>query len=366
MKILYVITLGTWGGAQSHLYSLIKDQIARNNEVSLVVGEKGDLTTKIAENLPQVKILRLKTLQRNVSVTKIISSIYRLRKIIKSENPQIVHLHSTMAGIIGRLAATNLKKPVIFTVHGWAFTEGASKKRQFFAKIVEKLLAPLTSCYLCVSKYDYNLGLKKGILKNTKAYVILNGVKDNGRDNSYPEKIKESKFIITMAARFSNQKNQLMLIRAIRNLNNKNVNLVLLGDGPNISQCKQYVSMNNMEDVVQFIGKVNDVTPYYRKSNVIALISNYEGLPVSLIEALPIGKPIIASNVGGVSELFDGNGICVENKVSLISSSIVKIMRNSDMEREMGIKSRKLYKNQFTETGMTEKINNVYIEMFKK
>src|SRR5699024_5164276 len=156
-----------------------------------------------------------------------------------------------------------LKKIVIFTVHGWAFTEGASKKRQFFAKIVEKMLTPFTSFYLCVSKYDYNLGLKKGVLKESKSYVILNGVKDNNQEKIYPETIMGNKFIITMAARFSNPKNQLMLIKVIQNLNNKNVNLILLGDGPNSSFCKQYVNMNNLGNVVQFIGKVDDVTPYY-------------------------------------------------------------------------------------------------------
>ncbi|OYS46978.1 hypothetical protein CBF87_05095 [Limosilactobacillus reuteri] len=109
MKILYCITSSSWGGAQLHVLELCADQLARGNEVTFIVGNKGPLLDKVKQ-LKGVKVILLPSLVREISPTNDIKAIVELRKIIKSESPDIVHLHSSKAGVIGRLSSIGLRK----------------------------------------------------------------------------------------------------------------------------------------------------------------------------------------------------------------------------------------------------------------
>lgn len=103
MKIMYCITRSNWGGAQAHVFELIKDQINRGNEVSLVIGEKGDLFNRVAE-LEQVHLIYFPYLQRSLNLRLDVQAIFKLHRLIKKISPDILHLHSSKAGAIGRLA----------------------------------------------------------------------------------------------------------------------------------------------------------------------------------------------------------------------------------------------------------------------
>ena len=90
MKIVYIITKGTWGGAQNHLFHLIQDQVARNHEVELVVGETGRLVDEVRDKFPQVKIHHISTLMNDLKLKNIFTTIYKLRKILKHSHADIV------------------------------------------------------------------------------------------------------------------------------------------------------------------------------------------------------------------------------------------------------------------------------------
>ena len=125
MKILYCITSASWGGAQLHVLELCADQLKRGNEVIFIVGNEGPLLDKV-KKLKGLKIIFLPSLVREINPINDMKAIIELRKIIKKESPDIIHLHSSKAGVVGRIAAIGLRKrvKVIFTVHGWAFTDG--------------------------------------------------------------------------------------------------------------------------------------------------------------------------------------------------------------------------------------------------
>ena len=174
MKIVYVITQATWGGAQAHLYSLIERQVKIGNTVTLISGIEGRLSDQIKKNLPQVKLVIISNLVRQVSLINDFKAIRALRKLLKRLKPDILHLHSSKAGMVGRLAALGLSMKVVFTVHGWGFTPGVSKKQQLLIKLVEKTLRPLTTYYICVSEFDQNIGLRSKVLKASKEnYVVI-------------------------------------------------------------------------------------------------------------------------------------------------------------------------------------------------
>lgn len=361
LKIMYVITLGTWGGAQSHLFSLIKDQVGRKNDVWLVFGKKGELIEKIKNNFPEVHMIFLPSLTRQFKFSNLIKASFELRKIINKIDPNIIHLHSTMSGIVGRLSLLFSYKKAIFTVHGWIFTPGVSRFRKYIGIIIEKLLKFKTKKYICVSDFDYSLGFSSHVFTNRKqATVIKNGVMD--RPIKQKGKIDKNVFEIVMAARFNEQKNQELLINSVIKLNNPNIHVSFLGDGPSLKVCKSKINKLNLAKQFSFKGRVDNVLPYYQNADVVALISNYEGLPISLVEALQVGKPIIASNVGGNSELFNQNGFCVENNEEKISRAIDILINSEELRIKMGNLSRKMFLEAFSEKIMVDKINKLYSE----
>lgn len=361
MKILYCITSASWGGAQLNVLELCHDQINRGNEVVFVVGNNGrllDLVKKISD----VKVILLPELHREINLISDIKAVTKLRKIIKQENPDIVHLHSSKAGTIGRLAAIGLKSKVVFTVHGWAFTDGisSSKKKKLYC-LVEKMVAPLTDLFICVSKFDMQIGIRDGVLrsKNSNYVTIHNG-------SPVPEKIKRSSpkypIRLVMTARFSKQKNQETLIRAVSKIDKNKYILNLVGDGETLDYNKKLVQKLKLSTNVFFHGFANDVSQSLINNDVYILSTHYEGLPISIIEAMSYGLPIIATDVGGNSELVKDNGILVKNEYELVKA-LKRLISDPDLIINFGDRSRQIFENEYTLKKCMESVNRQYLKL---
>lgn len=361
MKILYCITRSTWGGAQENIWELIKNQVKLKNHAILVVGDNGDLAQKVRKNLPDVKVIILPCLQRSINPRKDITAILKLRKIIKNEKPDIVHLHSSKAGVIGRIASRKLKCKVVFTVHGWSFTDGIeSAKKKAVYRFIERRMEPLTDKYICVSKFDYNIGIRDKVITDPKkACVIYNGI-------AYKEKNinKEPSFPINfiMTARFSKQKDQLSLIKAFKNT--KNCTLTFIGDGPTMSEAQKLVLKYDLKKRVNFFGFQKDVDKYLSQSDVFVLSTHYEGLPISIIEAMSHAMPIIASNVGGNSELVSEgeNGFLTAN-TNDIYKAIMIFVKHPELISKMGIVSLENYQSKFTLNNFLKETQITYMHL---
>ncbi|MCT3574122.1 glycosyltransferase family 4 protein [Levilactobacillus brevis] len=366
MKIMYCITRSNWGGAQANIYGLIEDQITNNNQVILVVGETGELTRRV-EKLDNVEIIYLSELKRSLSPYDDFRAVMRLRKIIRSHRPNILHLHSSKAGAVGRLATIGLiNKPiVIFTAHGWAFTEGVGSKVKIVVyAYIEKFLAHFTDKIICVSKFDYDLAVKKKIFNSAnQGIVIYNGV-DTPTCITHSEK-SLGKVIITMTARFDTQKNQLLLIQALGKLESFNYELRLIGDGPFMEKCKLEVVQYSLQEHIKFYGFRSDVDKILKNSDIFALITNYEGLPISIIEAMSFSLPIIASDVGGISEeVINGeNGYLVANEANIIADKVRYLIENEMIRKSMGKKSKAIFLEKFQSSAFLTATNAVYLKL---
>ncbi|MGA3231961.1 glycosyltransferase family 4 protein [Lactiplantibacillus pentosus] len=360
MKIVYVITQATWGGAQAHLYSLIQQQVRLGNTVTLVCGKTGWLSTRIGADFPSVDVVPISSLVRQIAPMRDLSAIHALRTLLRSKRPDVVHLHSSKAGMIGRLATARLGFNVIFTVHGWGFTPGVGKKRQLLMKSIEKLLRHLTTYYICVSQFDYELRVQNGVItKRRPGCVIHNGV--TALDTPVKPERRE-RFVLSMAARFDAPKRQDILIRALSELPEE-VPIVcnLLGDGPMLQECKNLAARLNVSSKVQFRGVVDSVQQYYRQSDVAVLISDYEALPISLVEALAQRLPIIASHVGGIDELIHENGFLVDNDPKQIAEKIILLYQSNQMA-QLKRNSYRIYEHQYTEQAMLEQTQACYLQ----
>lgn len=370
MKIMYVNTLGVWGGVATYLKPLIAEQVKNNNEVYLVVGNEGSLTEYIRKEYPAVHVIILSSMERDVNPIGIVKSIFKFRGILRSIKPDLIHINCIMAGLICRIGSVFNKAKIVYNAHGWAFEPGTSKKYKWPAIIIEKFLALFTDSIICVSDYEKKIADKYHIFKNNKQAVVI---KNASVDFGYVGVQNDSDtFVITMAARFWKQKNQLLLIKSIEYLMDsytlpKKVRLFLLGDGPLLEECKSYVNDKGLSEVVTFTGRVSNVRDYYYKSDLVALITNYDAIAISLIEALSMGKPLLASKVSGVPENFSSekNGYCVENNVSEISNAIYELMKDSQKPVSMAVNSRKLFESDFQLEMNIKKHNMLYSKLIK-
>jgi len=322
--------------------------IQKGIDCEVIVGEKGILYDRVQEL--GVKVHYLPSLVHEINPLKDFKAIIEVYKLIRKINPDIVHLHSTKAGWIGRVSSFLARKKNIFTAHGWCFTEGVSSSRKIVGIRVEKILGKITDKIICVSNYDKSLAINYNVIDHTKLEVVYNGVK-NGEISQVDEWLAKNEAVIKviMVARFSEPKDHMTVIKAISKLEDK-FKLYFVGDGPTLLGAKNLVEQMDIKDRVTFLGHRDDIQKLLLSSDVFILSSKYEGLPISIIEAMRAGLPVIGSDVGGVSELIDNgkNGFLFKAGDDRKLAEIIKILEDVQLREQISTESRRCFQQKFT------------------
>lgn len=364
MKILYVITKADVGGAQTHLIQ-IANHFVKKHQVYVAFGNEGPMIDYLDK---QVKIIPLKHLKGPIEIKEDILGVMELASIIKRLQPDILHLHSSKAGTIGRIAyrLANIKKGyVIFTAHSWSFTKGVSFIKKLLYSSIERLVLKYTDKAICVSKYDKQLALDYHF-DIGKLITIHNSVATS--KNNVPEKIKNTmkdkdivKFV--MVARFAYPKMHQEVIEGIKILSKsteRSFELTFIGDGENLDDCKALVEKYELEKWIKFKGNIENARNVLNQYDVFVLMSKHEGLPISIIEAMSEGLPIIASNVGGISELVTNNGLLLSDNSPLSLAKAMESFLNLDNIQKAALASYQMYEESFQENKMLEKLEEIY------
>ncbi|PGM89981.1 hypothetical protein CN958_22810 [Bacillus cereus] len=348
LKIVQFITkMDEMGGAQVHVKHLSMYLKKLGHEVTLLSGSE----TPIFSELQQSGVIYRKVphLIRDIHVLKDIKALMEMKRILKEIQPDLLAVHSSKAGLLGRLAGWSLGIPTIFTAHGWAFTEGVPHKKRIFYSLLEKMAGIVSTGIITVSHYDYQLAIQKKIIALEKIKVIHNGVPDSTKLQQVSSNNKQIQLI--MIARFSEPKDHRSLVDVLSTLETKDWNICFVGEGPLKKEIELEVKKRNLSNQVIFLGNRDDIPEMLARSQIFILTSDWEGLPLSVIEAMCSGLPVIASNVGGLEELVqDGKtGFLIEkgNK-KMLREKITLLMENSELREQMGLSGRKSYIENFT------------------
>ena len=371
IKILHIITLSSWGGAPQVVYDIIKNLDKGRFYVDLVCG-----TGKGWEQMKKAgtRVIPLETLKRDISVLNDLKTLFKLYFIIKKGNYNIVHCHSTKAGFLGRIAAKLAGVPQIyFTVHGWGFYNqeeyGWAQKLLIF---LEKIAAKCSTKITCVSEKVKEDGIERKIAKENKFLVIKNGVywKDKGNKKEAREKLKvaEDEIVFGMVGRLAYQKNPLMFLGAAREVIEycPKAKFILIGGGPLFQECQNFIKENKLENKIFLLGEKNpeETRELLTGFDVFTLTSKFEGLPITIIEAMFAGLPIIATNVGGIVELVidDKNGFLVNpDSLEELVQKMIYFIENPEKRKEMGQKGLEIAKENFTLDEMVKSYENLYL-----
>ena len=361
MKIVQLIThMHEVGGAQVHVRDLSTRLVQDGHHISILYGAEKKLADELYVN--EIEYIPMKYLIRNMNLIKDFLAFVEMRKSLKQMNPDIVAIHSSKAGILGRLACWSLRIPFVFTAHGWAFTEGVGKNKQFFYRKVEKWIGKITKKVITVCDYDRILALQQQVLASSKLETIHNGVMD--QNNPSNQLASNGMVKILMVARFDIPKKHLELLEALSFMKELNWHMIFAGDGSLKERCAQYVQEHNMGHKVTFLGNHTNVSELLMDSDIFVLTSSWEGLPLSILEAMSHGLPIVASNVGGIREAVRNseNGFLIHHNLPELLSILIE---NPMLRKKMGRKSREIYEISFTFERMYHKTFLTYKNLIK-
>lgn len=410
-KILYIITQSEWGGAQNYVFDLTKNYLEQGFEVGVAAGtDKGDLFNKLAAlESDRLTLFREKYLIRSINPFYDFVEFLKLVILIWKFKPDVVHLNSSKAGILGTAAGTVynfLKNPplslfckggkkvkIIYTAHGFVFNENLSILVYFFYLWTEKFCSLFRDRIITVSYYDFKAAIEKKVIKKSKMAVIHNGI-DLEKGSQLLSKVEargklkeilnsspleggkggvdienamlespDTKIIGTIANLYENKGLKYLIEAASIILKDMpNCVFILIGSGEQGNKLKKIIYDYKLQNNFFMLGQVKCAYQYLKGFDIFCLPSIKEGLPYCLLEALMAGLPIVAANAGGVPEIVynDENGFIVPVKNSTeIAEKLKVLLKDDELSDKMGRASAGLA-GKFSLEKMAEQTLEIY------
>lgn len=369
-NILYVITKLELGGAQKHLLSLIKNLDRERYNIFLFTASEGLLIDE-ALSIKDIEIERSLFLERPINIIKDLLALCEICIFIKRKKIDIIHTHSSKAGILGRLAGKLLRvKIIIHTVHGWSFNDYQPfwLKRLFIW--LERIVSKISDCLIVVSVYDREKGLSNRIGENNKYALIRYGIDYSqfGIKNSSLENrlgINKDDFLVGMVACFKPQKcpEDFVKLASLVIGTIRNVKFLLIGDGALRKNIENLISKYNLERDVILLGWQSDIPNLLSAIDIFVLTSLWEGLPISVLEAMASSKPIVATDTGGIREVVIDNktGFLVPvHNIKEMSERLSLLLNGGSLRVEMGNNARAHLCSHFSIENMIRDTKGLY------
>lgn len=341
-KILFLITKGNFGGAQRYVYELAEAAQAAGHTVSVTCGSEGLLTDLLTEKDIPVRITD--ALQRDINPLSELRALWQLVKLIKEENPEVLHINSSKAGILGSIAARACGVPkIIFTAHGWPFYENRSLLWKSAAWLGSYCTTLFAHNVIVVSEHDlkharmYGLTHKITCIKTAVA-TFDQLPKDEARTSLHSHETlrqhHQSVWMVSVAELTANKNLQHAISALARHNQSARTKIfyTIIGDGEQRTILEKHIRRHDVSRYVRLVGYKKDARSLLQAFDIFFLPSQKEGLPYALLEAAAAGSAVVASNVGGIPEVIAhlDRGLLVDpHDVESMSRALGEISRES-------------------------------------
>lgn len=368
MKVLHIVTLSEMGGAQRVVHQLATRVDRKRFDVTVACGTGGDLVAWLRRD--GIRVIELPEMRRAVSPFWDLMVLFRLWWIIRKENYDLVHCHSTKAGVIGRIAArlAGVKK-IVFTAHGWSVREDDHWLLRVAYGFVEWMMSHLTTTLVCVCNHDAQLTSKWRL--RTQVEVIYNGVELNPTVSDTKQVQASAPLVVGFVGRLAYPKDPLRFVNAAAAYRDKYgssvpVKFQIIGDGPLLDQVKDLVAARKLGTTVEILGKRDDAVNLMKDMAVVCLLTRREGLPLVVLESLSVGTPVVASAVGGISEVVQHNscGLLVDDTAGPeeIAEAIHLLCSQPSRLQLMGKQGIARVRRHFSISHMVKSYERVYLQ----
>lgn len=369
-KKLLLISQSGRGGVRRHLCDLMLNLDYEIFEVWVAYNDDAidDIFRQTIEQLSgKITPILINNLVRELNLKEDIKAYLKLSKLIKKVKPDIVHCHSSKAGVIGRLAAKRRGvKKIFYTPHAYSFLapEFSEKKKFLFVQIEKFLSRFSTTQTFCVSIGEMQAALEVNLDKTDKFQVIYNGLPEIDLPSKETIRaqlgLEKTVVVIGNNARMSEQKNPMFFMEIAQKMIRQNANwhFVWAGDGQLMPLFQSFIKQNGLEKNIHLLGERPDSETVVTAYDIFLTTSQYEGLPYAPIEAMRAGVPILATNVVGNSELvIEGkNGYLIDLEWS--KSVEEKLYKAAKMDAQM-IKAD--FRQRFAIDQMLKQIETIYL-----
>ncbi len=365
MKVLHLISGGDTGGAKTHIISLM-EQLKKLMDAKVICFIKDTFYEDALKAGVDIEVFEQKK-RTDLSV------VDRLKDEILREEYDIIHCHGARANFIGMFLKKKINKPMITTVHS---DYRLDFKDNFYKRLI---FTPLNA--IALRKFDYYIAISEDFKKmlvdrgfdNSKIYVVYNGI-DMDTQPDFVSKQEffdrynidfKNKKVIGIMARLDAVKDHETFIKAAEKVltERKDVIFLIAGSGNEEEKLKTLVNDLNIEDNVHFLGYVKDPYSFYNAIDINVLTSLSESFPYVILEGARFKKPIITTNVGGISHLIkDGyNGYLIKVKDSeSLANRILNLIKDEKSIEIMGDNLYKCVSDSFSSRNMAIKHKEIY------
>jgi glycosyltransferase involved in cell wall biosynthesis len=320
IRVLRVIARLNMGGPALHVSYLASGLESRGYKTTLVAGTlaRGEGSMAFVAEEHGVEIVQVPQLSREISPLADAQSIVQLVRLIRRERPHILHTHTAKAGAVGRIAAIlsgDARPPIIVhTFHGHVLQGYFGPLRGGFFRQIERRLARDTTRLVAVSPQVRDDLVGYGVAGPEKFAIVRLGIeleqRTHASDDSRRELrrlfgVPEDRFVVGWIGRMTAVKRLPLVLDGFKRLLDQGVDatLCLVGEGPDRDEAERLAHRLGVMKRCLFVGYQRDVAPYYELFDALVLPSANEGTPVVAIEALAAGRPVVATDVGGVSDV---------------------------------------------------------------
>jgi glycosyltransferase involved in cell wall biosynthesis len=380
VRILRVIARLNMGGPALHVAYLTDGLKERGYDTTLVAGTlaRGEDSMAFVADARDVPVIRIDELGREISPLRDLVATFRLARLIRRERPQILHTHTAKAGTVGRVAAllAGSRRPpiVVHTFHGHVLRGYFGPLRSLFFRLLERWLAAHTTALIAVSPQVRDDLVALRIAPRERFAVIRLGIELDERiapqrDGRIESRrylgIPEGRFAVGWIGRMTAVKRTDDVLVAFKSLRESGVDatLCMVGDGPDRAGLEQRAHDLGIVRDTLFLGYQEDVAPFYAAFDALVLPSSNEGTPVSVIEALGAGRPVVATRVGGVPDVVrDGeDGFLVEpGATDELAERLGRLARDPALRERMGKQGRDRVLPRYAVDRLVEDIDRLY------
>ncbi len=380
VKVLRVIARLNVGGPALHVAYLSAGLADRGYDTTLVAGRvgAGEESMAFVAERRGVRIETLDDLHREIAPLRDLRTILRLSRLIRRERPAILHTHTAKAGAVGRIAALlagDARPPVIVhTFHGHVLRGYFNPALTTGFRLLERALAHVATTLVAVSPEVRDDLVALGIAPASKFTVVRLGIElDERVDYAEEERqatrrllgIPPEAFVVGWIGRMTAVKRTEDIARTLRALANRGVDayLCLVGDGPDCARLERRMHELGVAKRCLFVGYQENVARFYDAIDALLLTSVNEGTPVSVIEALAAGRPVVATRVGGVSDVVRNgvDGFLVEvGDVESLAGRLAELAGDPDLRAQMGKAGRAHVVERYAVERLVDDVDRLY------
>ena len=375
--VMIVITRGEAGGAQSHVRDLCQALQDRVKFTVVIGGPVEESVLGRELTALGITVCPMPDMVESLNPLKLWPAVQQLTELIHTHKPDLLHGHSAIGGLVARVAAHRTHIPAVYTVHGFGFKPEVPLVRRTASALAEHMMARWTTQMICVSKYERDLAYGLAI-DHQRVHVIPNGIArlpkpevtdtdgstESSDTNAQPTQQASATPRLIMVARMKSPKRHDLLLQALAQVRNRlgfELPVTLAGDGPLSAELRRQAKALNLKNIT-WAGDVSHVSELLAQHEVFVLLSDHEGMPITVLEAMRAGLCVLASSLPGIREQIIPyqDGVLTANTPEAVAEKLLQLVRDPHLRKRLGRAAQQTFESAFAAEPMAERVLQVY------